>query len=127
MLRYLATLPRAKVILWCYLAWYLAIAVRYFDPSPALWISSVGIAVMIGYALTLAARSGDRALDPWVVFRLYLFPFCVSSYSALIKGKGFFLLFPPRPGDLVAGAMACLTVLLTVGLARLHPRFRRAA
>ena len=29
------------------------------------------------------------------MLRLFLMPFCVSSFSQLIKGKGFVLVFPP--------------------------------
>jgi hypothetical protein len=53
--RYLAALEGTKCILWCYLCWYVAIALQYFDPAPGLWISSVGIAGLIGFALNLAA------------------------------------------------------------------------
>lgn len=127
MIRYLAGLDRGKIILWCYLAWYLAIVVRYFEPSPALWTSSLGISALIGFALNLAARSKGAAPDRWVVFRLYLFPFCVSSYSALIKGKSFFLLFPPEPTSLVWGVAACLIVVLVAFFARILVRRRPAA
>lgn len=105
--RYLAGLENTKRILWCYLCWYLAIVFQYFDPAPGLWFSSLGIAGLIGFALNLAARQNGRSSDRWVVFRLYLFPFCVSSYSALIKGKGFFLLFPPDWKPLLVACAAC--------------------
>jgi len=111
MLRYFGELEVTKKVLWCYLAWYLAIVACHFDPDPGLWMSSLGIAVLIGFALNLATRQRGVATDRWVVFRLYLFPFCVSSYSALIKGKGFILLFPRDLSDLMGGAAACLGVL----------------
>jgi len=106
--RYLAALEGTKCILWCYLCWYVAIALQYFDPAPGLWVSSLGIAGLIGFALNLAASQKGRQSDRWVVFRLYLFPFCVSSYSALIKGKGFVLLFPPDRKPLLLASAACL-------------------
>ena len=106
--RYFADLEGTKCILWCYLCWYLAIIFQYFDPAPDLWLSSMGIAGLIGFALNLAAGQKGRKSDRWVVFRLYLFPFCVSSYSALIKGKGFFLLFPPDRKPLLITSAACL-------------------
>ena len=105
---YLAGLEGTKRILWCYLCWYLAITFQYFDPAPALWVSSLGIAGLIGFALNLAASQKGQKSERWIVFRLYLFPFCVSSYSALIKGKGFFLLFPPDWKPLVIASAACL-------------------
>lgn len=121
MLRYLAELENTKLILWCYLAWYISIAARYFDPSPTLWLSSIGIAAFIGFALNLAARQGNAIPDRWVVFRLYLFPFCVSSYSALIKGKGFFLLFPRDLPGLLTGATACTTFVLITKCLKHYP------
>ena len=113
-LRYLAELENTKLVLWCYLVWYISIVTRYFDPSPTLWLSSIGIAAFIGFALNLAARQGNSPPDRWVVFRLYLFPFCVSSYSALIKGKVFFLLFPRDLPSLLTGACACAVFVLVV-------------
>jgi hypothetical protein len=57
------------------------------------------------------------------VFRLYLFPFCVSSYSALIKGKGFILLFPPDWKPLLIASTACLGfVALSSGCRQLARR-----
>jgi hypothetical protein len=106
--RYLAALEGTKCVLWCYLCWYVAIALQYFDPAPGLWVSSAGIAGLIGFALNLAASQKGQKNDRWVVFRLYLFPFCVSSYSALIKGKEFFLLFPPDRKPLLIASTACL-------------------
>jgi hypothetical protein len=64
----------------------------YFDPAPLLWISSLGICVLVGIALNLATHQAGQARDFWVVFRLFLIPFCISSCSAFIKGKGFGLL-----------------------------------
>ncbi len=40
-------------------------------------------------------------------------PFCVSSYSALIKGKGFILIFPPEWRENLIG-LACLVAILIV-------------
>jgi hypothetical protein len=79
--------------------------VRYFDASPRLWLSSVGISGIIGTALYLStARAGTVALrlGAWPVFRFYLMPFCVSSFAALIKGRQFFLVFHP---DLQSNAL----------------------
>ena len=112
MIGYFARLSPSKLVLWCYLAWYVAIVSRYFDPSPIIWISSVGIAFMIGIALNLSTRQANHRPDRWVVFRLFLMPFCVSSYSALIKGKGFILLFPPDGHTFLLGLCACAGVVV---------------
>jgi hypothetical protein len=50
-------------------------------------------------------------MERWTVFRLFLFPFCVSSYSTLVKGKGFILVFPTQLPPLLAGIAACAVVI----------------
>lgn len=107
MIRYLARLESTTLTLWCYFCWYVAIVSQYFDSTPGLWLSSVGIAFLIGFALNIAARQKGQKPDRRIVFRLYLFPFCVSSYSALIKGKGFILLFPTETKPLLIAIGTC--------------------
>ena len=95
-MNYFAQLRRAKVILWCYLIWYLFFVAYYFDPSRNLWLTSIGLSGVIGFALVLSTTGGNSRLDRWQVFRLFLMPFCVSSFSALVKGRGFILIFSPH-------------------------------
>ena len=111
MISYFGRLSGAKLTLWCYLAWYLAIVALCWDPSPVLWSSSLGISVLVGFALVLATRQPSQKREGWVVFRLFLVPFCVSSYSALIRGKGFILVFPADFTDLLTGLLACVAVI----------------
>jgi hypothetical protein len=107
--RYLRDLNRGRLILWCYLAWYLVVLVRYFDSSPRLWLTSLGLSAIIGVALYLSATAGATKvrLDCWTVFRLFLMPFCVSSFSALVKGKGFILIFSPNPNEVFLAFALC--------------------
>ncbi len=98
-LRYLGFLRWPKVILWCYLCWYVGMVSRHFDPAPRLWLTSLGISGLIGLALILSTATTGSTLDGWTRFRLFLMPFCVSSYSALIKDQGFVLLFSPAWAD----------------------------
>ncbi len=125
MIRYLARMETTSLILWCYLFWYIAIIVQYFDPAPGLWLSSVGIAFLIGFALNLAAKQKGQKPDKRVVIRLYLFPFCVSSYSALIKGKGFILLFPTEAKPLLVAIGTCCTFIVLALACRTLERIRR--
>lgn len=114
---YLRSLTPPRIILWCYLGWYLGVVVRYFEPSPGLWLNSLGISAIIGTGLVLStAYAGDRrtALDRWQVFRLYLMPFCVSSFAALIKGRGFVLVFHPSIRDNVSALAPIAVFVLTV-------------
>src|SRR4051812_1946347 len=97
MVRYFASLSAGKTVLWCYLIWYLVTVFNYFDVSPAIWLNSLGISAVIGIALLLSVQSpGARNIDHWQTFRLFLMPFCVSSFSSLIKGRGYILIVPPR-------------------------------
>lgn len=110
LLRYLAELRPAQQALWCYLVWYLFVLVRYFDPHLALWLSSLGISAIIGTALYLSTARAGRAqvrLERWQIVRFYVMPFCVSSFAALIKGRGFVLVFHPSLGDNLLAASAC--------------------
>jgi hypothetical protein len=98
-------------MLWCYFVWYLVVLVRYFDPHPGLWFTSLGLSLIIGVALlvntTVSGRTRVR-LEPWPTFRLFLTPFCVSSFAALVKGRGFILIFSPDWREMAVAAGACL-------------------
>ena len=108
LVRYFAALRTGKTILWCYLIWYLATVFRHFDPAPSIWLNALGISAVIGTALVLSVnRSGFRELEFWPTFRLFLMPFCVSSFSSLIKGQGFLVIVPPRPGDAWINVVLC--------------------
>src|SRR5690606_21071245 len=106
---------------WCYLVWYGVTIVRYFDPSPRLWLNSIGISAVIGLSLYLStAYDGGvrRQLGRWQIFRLFLTPFCVSSFAALIKDQGFVLVFDGRLGGNLWAIVACLLFLALVWFAR---------
>ena len=120
-IRYLAELTTPRLVLWCYLIWWAFVAVRYFDPSPRLWLSSLGISAIIGTGLYLSTVHGGRTrtrLEPWQIARLYLMPFCVSSFAALIKGQGFVLVFYPTLAANASAALACLGFVAASTLAR---------
>ena len=118
--QYLANLTVGRLILWCYLIWYLVVLVQYFDPSPSLWITSLGLAGIIGTALIINAGSSGptRRLDFWPAFRFYLTPFCVSSFAALVKGKGFLLVFSPHLGEMLVALGLCAALWTVAALAR---------
>lgn len=132
--RYFGTLPIGRLILWCYLCWYLAVVSMHFDGSPKLWLSSLGMSGIIGIALLLSTRDAipdakreegnkqpdqkGKKQDGWTVFRLFLMPFCVSSYAALIKGKPFFMIFPLRTQELFAACGACVGFVIWQRLCR---------
>ena len=110
LIRYLANLSTGRLILWCYFIWYSVVLIRYFDPSPRLWLTSLGLSLIIGFALylsTTASSVNQVRLDRWQTFRLFLMPFCVSSFAALVKGKGFILIFSPKPVEIFVTVGFC--------------------
>jgi len=115
---YFKNLGYQKIILWCYLIWYLSIIIIYFEPSLKLWASSIGIACIIGLALLMSTSQQGVKQDIWIKIRLFLFPFCVSSYSATIKDYDFILLFPSNLFHLIIGLSSCLVFLILVWIAK---------
>ena len=121
MIAYLARLDSARVILWCYAIWYAVNVIAHFELRPSLWLTSLGLSAIIGFALLLSTRSsGGLAArrDPWVLFRLFLMPFCVSSFAALVKDKGYFLVFPPALKLNLTGLAAIAAFLAAVRLVK---------
>lgn len=117
LIRYLRNLSAGRTILWCYFIWWLVSIVHHFDPKPRIWLTSLGLSGIIGTALILSTRTsaGTAAkMDPWVVFRLFLMPFCVSSFAALVKDAGYVLVFPPSWRENATGAGLIAVFLLMV-------------
>lgn len=116
-LDYLRNLTTPRLILWCYAVWYGVMVVRYFDPSPRLWLTSLGLSAIIGYALLMSTTAGipqGTRVDRWGVFRLFLMPFCVSSFAAVVKGHDFVLILSPRLGENLAALGMCAGLIVLV-------------
>jgi len=79
--------------------------------------------MIIGIALVISTRSSSKGrteLDRWQIFRLFLMPFCVSSFSALVKEAGYVLVFPPTLKENLAGlALICAFVIVVATLKRM--------
>jgi hypothetical protein len=119
--RYLAELSRGRIILWCYAIWYAVSVVTHFDPRPRIWLTSIGLSAIIGTALIISTQTAGarRApMDRWVIFRLFLMPFCVSSFAALVKDAGYVLVFPPSLAQNLMGVAGISLFLLVVGLVK---------
>ena len=127
LLRYLANLSTGRLILWCYLIWYGVVLVRYFDPSARLWLTSLGLSGIIGFALYLSTTAGSNPvkLDFWTKFRLFLMPFCVSSFAALVKGKGFVLIFSPKPAEIMTAVGLCALLCAVAAVLKKRTVHRR--
>ena len=119
--RYFANLTAGRIALWCFLIWYLATVIHHFDATPAIWLNALGISAIIGVALYLSVREpGKPPPDNWTTLRLFLMPFCVSSFSSLIKGKGFVLIFPPSLHENAIALAACALFVVSVVIVRLR-------
>jgi hypothetical protein len=119
LLRYLATLSTGRIVLWCFLLWYVVSVMYHFDPAPAIWLNALGISLIIGVALCLSVREpGKPPPDRWTVLRLFMMPFCVSSFSQLIKGRGFVLVFPPDAQEIAVSLTTCAAFVLLVFVLR---------
>src|ERR1044072_2545665 len=105
--------------LWCFLIWYLATVFRHFDPAPGIWLNALGISAIIGIALYLSVREPGKAPpDRWTTLRLFIMPFCVSSFSQLITGKGFVVVFTPDLREIGVSVAACAAFVIVVWLLR---------
>lgn len=112
---YFAHLKPGKLILWYYLIWYFTTVYFRFDANPKIWINALGISVVIGIALTLSVGNGQSLMaNPWQTFRLFWMPFAVSSFSSLIKGQGYFVIFSPHLFESLVSISACLLFTLVV-------------
>ncbi|MES2239941.1 MAG: hypothetical protein V4497_06735 [Bacteroidota bacterium] len=117
-IKYVLKMKMPKIILWCYLIWYFSIMSIYFESSLRLWASSLGISLIIGFALILSTSQQGINQDIWIKIRLFLFPFCVSSYSATIKGHDFILLFPNNRTHLFIGIMNCMLFVCLIWIVK---------
>jgi len=117
LLHYLRGLSSGRIILWCYAIWYVVNVAAHFAPRPRIWLTSLGLSGIIGAALIISTRPshGEKApMDPWVTFRLFLMPFCVRSFAALVKDLGYVLIFPPTLRENLIGLIAIGGFLITV-------------
>jgi hypothetical protein len=117
LIQYLYEIKLDKAILWCYLIWYVTVVCFHFDPSVKIWINSIGISAVIGTGLMLSVSSSKGERDHWQAFRLYLMPFCVSSFSALIKDQGFIVFISPNIKETIVSVSGCvlfISVMLVV-------------
>ena len=121
LLQYLRQLSAAKQTLWCYLIWYLTMSVFYFDPAIHIWLTSLGVSIVIGIALILSVSNGNNTKpDRWTIARLFMMPFCVSSFSALVKDHGFILILSPKWHEDGLAIGLCAAFVTGVRLIKLH-------
>lgn len=114
---YFVKVRPGRLVLWCYLIWYFVTLYFHYDPSPKLWVNSVGISVVIGTALMLSISS-NSAPDYWQTFRLYWMPFAVSSFSALIKNQHYFVIFSSNKGEVLTALGCCGLFLAMVAIVK---------
>ncbi len=96
----------------------MVVLVKYFDSSLRLWLTSLGLSLIIGFALYISTTNSAKnkvQLGFWQIFRLFLMPFCVSSFAALVKGKNFVLIFLPLiPHEILLAVLFCAALCALV-------------
>ena len=113
---YLARLSVGGMVLWFYLIWYLVIVIRYFDPSPALWPSSLGISLIIGTALLINAstsRQSVKTIEFRPAFRVFSHAILRFRFFGVIKGRSFYLIFSPQINDRLVASALCAMLWIT--------------
>ena len=117
LVHYIASLPASRLVLWSFVIWWAVMASYYFTPDLRLWTTSLGIGVIVGFALMLS--TGPISLDRfrnrfWESVRLFVCPFMVSSFSALVAGNSFVLVFSPslRENTIAVTAIAVFFLLV---------------
>ncbi|MEM9337924.1 MAG: hypothetical protein AAGA66_04295 [Bacteroidota bacterium] len=91
-----------------YSSWYLFVVITNFDYQLQLWINAVVIAVFVGIALNASVEYSNFSR---MNVRLFIIPFAVSSYTGIVRGNDFFLIFPPDPVESVFGLICCVLVV----------------
>jgi hypothetical protein len=117
LLRYLAQLPVGHRILWSYVIWWAVMVHYYFRTDVRLWLVSLGIGIIVGFALMLS--TGPVSMERfrsrfWESMRLFICPLMVSSFSALVVGKDFILVFSPQwmENTIALGGIAVFLLLV---------------
>lgn len=120
---YFRQIKPGKLILWYYLIWYFTTVYFHFDPNPKIWINALGISLVIGIALVLSVGAGQSLIaNPWQTFRLFWMPFAVSSFSSLIKDRGFFVIFSPDIYETLIAFTMCGLLTVWILLLRFGAR-----
>jgi hypothetical protein len=119
LIRHFARLSSGLIVLWLFLIWYAVMVTLHFEASPRLWLNALGMSTCVGTALMLSVRhDGGPVREFWRVFRLYAIPFCVSSFSALVRDDDFYAIFAPSPSENLIALAACFLFVAGVAVAR---------
>ena len=120
-LAYFAQLNIGIITLYCLFWWYLWILFIFFPFMYLVWINTAIVTAVVGTGLNLNAKPIGFNLSyirsvPWVVFRFYFIPFCVSSYSGIVmqQSEDFVSVFPKRWFVVITGVTFIVTWLLWV-------------
>ena len=118
--RGLARLSPGRAAFVCYGIWYLAMMASYGSAAPQIWLTALGMGVIVGLGFVLSGMASLRSPEGgyWPVVRIFLIPFCVSSFSSVATSEDFLLIFAPDAGANLAAAAACLVFLLLWRMAR---------
>ena len=112
---YLINMKVSILILWCYVTWYLTMVIFYMKTDIDLWMNSLGISLLVGFALVLATGGFSKSRvenELWQIVRLFLCPFLVSSFSNVTLGENFFLVFSPNFNENLLAVTFCSFIVI---------------
>lgn len=124
-IRYLTRLDARRALLWSGFIWYAVLMGRHASLVPGAWVNAAGIALVVGLMLTanaIPAGGTWRQLDRWSLRRFFLIPFCVSSFSVVMRDTGLVVIFPRNLADNLIASAAVGVFLLAVAAARWRRR-----
>ena len=62
--KYFTNLSTGRIILWCYLIWYLVVLFHYFDPNLLIWLTSLGWRQLLARRSTSVRRRTGTSSEP---------------------------------------------------------------
>lgn len=120
------TLPLSLIS--SYFIWYIWIIFNFplsNDISLNIWLNSICMSLFIGTVLNANAYipplSTHIYLRKWSIFRFYIIPLCVSSYSSVSQYHSFKLLFPVHNYVIgIIGICLALFVFIIFNIIRIY-------
>lgn len=125
----LVTLPLC--LIFTYFIWYLWIISNFPLPTEVsikIWPNAICMSIFVGTVLNANAYIPPLKqhfyLRKWSVFRFYVIPLCVSSYSSIAQHHSFVLLFPASEYKIgLIGMGIALGVFIFLNLLRIFSSY----
>lgn len=109
----LGKLQGGRAVFVCYGIWYAVMVATYGSPRPGIWLTALGMGLIVGLGFVFSGMTSlsNAGGGYWPVIRIFLIPFCVSSFSSIATSRGFLLIFAPSASTNLLAATGCLLFL----------------